>query len=78
MKESTPPKDWRFYFKYLGLGLLAVGLIFYQLQNSRYIVGIGLLLLAISFIKRKKRGRVPERDIEQEEKEIIRHHGLVK
>ena len=46
------PKDIFFYFKYAGLGLL-VAAVFSNSSYARYVMGIGLLLLAVSFMKKK-------------------------
>ena len=52
----APPsfkQNWDFYFKYSGLGLIVVSLIFYNNPRAKYLLGFGLLLLAISFMKKK-------------------------
>lgn len=46
-----PPKDPFFYFRYGGLGLLMASIV----TGSRIEAGIGVLLFAISFMKRIKR-----------------------
>ena len=38
------PKDWRFYLKYIGLGLLTAGAVDYIWKGNGYIVS-GLLIL---------------------------------
>ncbi len=48
-----PPKDIKFYLKYSGLGLVAVSLIFYNIPRAKFLLGVGLLLLAVSFMIKK-------------------------
>lgn len=49
-----PPKDPFFYFRYVGLGLL-VAAVFSNSSYARYLMGIGLLLLAVSFMKKRNK-----------------------
>lgn len=55
MIPKPPPfkQNWNFYFKYCALGLIAVSLIFYQSNRAKTLLGIGILLLAVSFMKKK-------------------------
>ena len=53
LKAPSFKKEWEFYFRYAGLGFIAAGLILYNSSRSRYLIGIGLLILAVSFMKKK-------------------------
>jgi hypothetical protein len=45
--------NWDWYLKYIGLGLVAAGLIAYDKPFTRYVIGIGLLILGMVFMKKK-------------------------
>jgi len=54
MKLDIPSfrENPHYYFRYSGLGFIAVALIFYNSPNTKLVLGIGLFLLAMSFMKK--------------------------
>ena len=60
-----PPKDALFYLKYVGMGLMVVTAFNLKDQRARVIFGIGLLLLAISFMRKKEEKKSPPKSPKQ-------------
>jgi len=68
------PKNLKFYLKYGGLGLISVSFLFSSSPIFRYIFGAGLLLFGLSFVKRKRKGRILEHG-RREKKERPKYKG---
>ena len=60
--------NWRLYVRYMGLGLISVSFMLFNSPYFRIVLGIGLLLLGLSFIKRKTKIQILE-DVGRKEKQ---------
>tara|TARA_Y100000034_G_scaffold119974_1_gene162301 strand:- start:5899 stop:6063 length:165 start_codon:yes stop_codon:yes gene_type:complete len=51
---NLPPfkQNLHYYFRYAAIGLIAVSLIFFSKPNAKFVLGIGIFLLALSFGKK--------------------------